>query len=243
MALIKCKGCGHDVSDKALACPHCGHPVEKTGAGQDAVAVERPEERHRKLKGHVLTLRRKIEQQDVAVEEPKKSKALIWVLAAVLFGIVAGVGYGLLKDDSKTPVLADGRYCYTGEWKSGKYAASPCKIEFTIKDGLLENCSYTNLGLNAQMSLIGTIKDGNLHFESKSMVKLERASSSLTSYYESKPGKSCLVINLKVSSDWRILTGEGVDNTNDDNADLTLTNMYYQPVLTETNKSADNKDA
>ena len=28
MALIKCKECGHEVSDKASACPHCGCPVE-----------------------------------------------------------------------------------------------------------------------------------------------------------------------------------------------------------------------
>jgi uncharacterized membrane protein YvbJ len=27
MALIQCSECGHDVSDKAAACPHCGHPV------------------------------------------------------------------------------------------------------------------------------------------------------------------------------------------------------------------------
>ena len=29
MALIKCKECGHDVSDKASTCPNCGCPVEK----------------------------------------------------------------------------------------------------------------------------------------------------------------------------------------------------------------------
>lgn len=29
MALIKCKECGHEVSDKAEACPNCGCPVEK----------------------------------------------------------------------------------------------------------------------------------------------------------------------------------------------------------------------
>ena len=27
MALIKCEECGHDVSDKAVACPHCGAPI------------------------------------------------------------------------------------------------------------------------------------------------------------------------------------------------------------------------
>lgn len=29
MALIKCKECGHEVSDKALECPNCGCPIEK----------------------------------------------------------------------------------------------------------------------------------------------------------------------------------------------------------------------
>lgn len=26
MALIKCKDCGHDMSDRAVACPYCGCP-------------------------------------------------------------------------------------------------------------------------------------------------------------------------------------------------------------------------
>jgi hypothetical protein len=30
MALIKCIECGADVSDKAAACPKCGHPVAST---------------------------------------------------------------------------------------------------------------------------------------------------------------------------------------------------------------------
>lgn len=30
MALIKCNECGHEVSDKASACPNCGCPIEKT---------------------------------------------------------------------------------------------------------------------------------------------------------------------------------------------------------------------
>ncbi len=29
MALIKCSECGHEVSDRATACPHCGIPIVK----------------------------------------------------------------------------------------------------------------------------------------------------------------------------------------------------------------------
>lgn len=29
MALVKCKECGHEVSDKASTCPNCGRPIEK----------------------------------------------------------------------------------------------------------------------------------------------------------------------------------------------------------------------
>jgi hypothetical protein len=28
MALLKCDDCGHDVSDAAAACPHCGRPTK-----------------------------------------------------------------------------------------------------------------------------------------------------------------------------------------------------------------------
>lgn len=35
MALIKCPECGHDVSDKAGACPSCGCPIESVYAGND----------------------------------------------------------------------------------------------------------------------------------------------------------------------------------------------------------------
>ena len=27
MALIKCEECGKEISDKAIACPHCGNPL------------------------------------------------------------------------------------------------------------------------------------------------------------------------------------------------------------------------
>ncbi|MCI8631822.1 MAG: zinc-ribbon domain-containing protein [Firmicutes bacterium] len=36
MAMIQCKNCGKDISDKAYACPHCGHSaIEEKSIGGD----------------------------------------------------------------------------------------------------------------------------------------------------------------------------------------------------------------
>lgn len=30
MALVKCESCGREISDQAMACPTCGHPMKAT---------------------------------------------------------------------------------------------------------------------------------------------------------------------------------------------------------------------
>lgn len=65
MALIKCKECGHEVSDKASMCPNCGCPIESLGAAQE----------------------------EVIYEEPKKKKGLIWALIVALLCLIGGGGY------------------------------------------------------------------------------------------------------------------------------------------------------
>lgn len=40
MALIKCSECGHEISDKAEACPHCGCPVEKHSERKKATITD-----------------------------------------------------------------------------------------------------------------------------------------------------------------------------------------------------------
>lgn len=65
MALIKCKECGHEVSDKASMCPNCGCPIESLGAAKE----------------------------DVMYEEPKKKKGWIWALIVVLLCLIGGGGY------------------------------------------------------------------------------------------------------------------------------------------------------
>lgn len=65
MALIKCKECGHEVSDKASMCPNCGCRIESVGAIQEKVVDEKN----------------------------KKKKSWTWALLAVLLCIICGGGY------------------------------------------------------------------------------------------------------------------------------------------------------
>ncbi len=44
MALIPCAECGRDVSDKAQACPNCGHPVALTLSAETSATEQRPED-------------------------------------------------------------------------------------------------------------------------------------------------------------------------------------------------------
>ena len=65
MSLIKCKECGHEVSDKASACPNCGCPIGNVG----------------------------IIQEEIIDPEPKKRKGWIWALIVVLLCLIGGGGY------------------------------------------------------------------------------------------------------------------------------------------------------
>lgn len=65
MALIKCKECGREISDKASVCPHCGCPVELDDAGQESEFDD-------------------TEQEGMAEEEPKKRKVWFWLLPLII---------------------------------------------------------------------------------------------------------------------------------------------------------------
>lgn len=42
MALIPCPACAREVSDAAVACPHCGHPIAGEQGGTLKQALTRP---------------------------------------------------------------------------------------------------------------------------------------------------------------------------------------------------------
>ena len=68
MALIKCKECGHEVSDKASRCPNCGCPIQ-TGGNQS------------------------VNETNVESQPEKKGNGIKWALLAVLLCLIGGGGY------------------------------------------------------------------------------------------------------------------------------------------------------
>ncbi len=228
MALIKCKECGHEVSDKASACPNCGCPIEKVPVcGECGQQIPDGVEACPNC-GCPIERKKTVYQEEV--EKHKKKNGWIWALAIMLLCLIGGGGYYFYnqskgdnaedeKDTSqndnncviadgdycyKGEEIANGDYCYKGEWESSRYAAQPCKVEFTKRDSSLLNCSYTNLKYNSRIPLKGTIHGNELHFVGDIN------------------GKQ-LVIDLKVSSDGNSLIGEGVDHSHSDKAKLNLT--------------------
>lgn len=221
MALIQCKECGHEVSDKASACPNCGYPIGKRNYCVECGQLI-PE-------GVNVCPNCGCPTQDNRThgfEPPKKSKGgLIWLLsilflAILFFAILLGGGYHFFNKTNRAAgeivyeisidsLLADGQYTFNGNWESSRYSAQPCKLEFKKNGKDLKKCAYTNLKFNTRIPLNGTIQNDTLHFVGDIS------------------GKQ-LVINLKISSDGNILVGDGIDYAHGgDKAELTLTKVEF----------------
>ena len=204
MALINCPECGHEVSDKASACPNCGRPMGIPLICPECGAPVSSNDQnchncgcpiHQETTGYI---------EGDNKEGYSKSKVWIWILIAVLVCSLGGVGFYAFtqmyqkdkSEDSKekaSPLsLVDGRYSYQGSWESSQHAAQSCKLEFEKKEGNLVNGVYTNLRYQSRIPLNGTIKGDTLHFVGDIN------------------GKQ-LIINLTTSSDGNSLLGEGID--------------------------------
>ena len=94
MALINCTGCGHEVSDKATECPHCGHPISQ---GKRNICKECGEP----IPDNASICPNcgcpiesvKTAQVDMYEEKPPKKKWWIWALAIMLLCLIGGGVY------------------------------------------------------------------------------------------------------------------------------------------------------
>jgi hypothetical protein len=87
MALIKCKECGKEISDKATACPHCGCPVQTT----DEAKVEIQEESTVKGKDH----------SQGATQVKKKKKGHGCLMTIIVFALICVAVNVAVTNDAK----------------------------------------------------------------------------------------------------------------------------------------------
>lgn len=214
MALIKCTECGHEVSDKALECPHCGCPIEKRNC---CVECGQPIPEGVNVCTNCGCPMQGNLAHDFGL--PQKSKSsLIWLVPILALSVLLGSGYYFFNKANGTEReevneiridshLADGHYTFKGNWESSRYSAQPCKLEFEKNGMNLESCAYTNLKYNTRIPLTGTIKNDTLHFVGDIS------------------GKQ-LVITLKIASNGDMLIGEGIDYAHsEDKAKINLSKI------------------
>ncbi|MCD8291076.1 MAG: zinc-ribbon domain-containing protein [Prevotella sp.] len=92
MALIKCKNCGHDVSDKAARCPHCGTLVNNKIACERLDDVsEMTKEDSSKSEHHITNEKSKIECTNNGNSETREAVAISNILqgkSKIIYGII-----------------------------------------------------------------------------------------------------------------------------------------------------------
>lgn len=105
MALIKCTGCGHEVSDKASACPHCGCPIQQENRNLcKECGTEVPDDATVCPNCGCPTDNTEAVQEEVYYdEEPEKKRWWLWVLGALLLCLIGGGAFYFLSEKD-TPV-------------------------------------------------------------------------------------------------------------------------------------------
>ncbi len=112
MALIKCTGCGHEISDKASTCPYCGNPVSpKDGNVCKECGIQLSVNADVCPNCGCPTSHVVILYQEANEEEPEKKKWWIWALAIALFCLIGGWAYyGFIyqsQEETKEPVIEE----------------------------------------------------------------------------------------------------------------------------------------
>lgn len=97
MALIKCTGCGHMVSDKAVKCPKCGTPIQIIKEGSKS--IEREERAIAEVESPKVEIP-KINTADLIEEYEDEPQGQMWkkVLGILIFAVVVVGGLYLYSN-------------------------------------------------------------------------------------------------------------------------------------------------
>ena len=138
MALIKCPGCGRDISDRALSCPQCGYQMQDHLTEN---AQERNVEMHAEDSVKDETMDAVFKQdkcetdaQMQSTSKLKKRKHIIAAIAGIILVAIIGAawGFGLLESNLTVDDIS------IGDWRVEK--------------------AYTLRGVNVANLYVGTVK-------------------------------------------------------------------------------------
>jgi hypothetical protein len=129
MALINCSECGKEISDKAVACPHCGAPVEKVFDETDAQKNETSEpleeiseeELNRIAELAKIERRAEIERERVELDKRLKESSktmgitglailLIIMLVSISFYSCSGSNEAAITEEVAPAIETDSRW-------------------------------------------------------------------------------------------------------------------------------------
>ena len=157
MALIKCKGCGQMVSDRAEKCPKCGYSVR--------LSMEQQEETKQSVEPHTTTLN--TSKEEVANDNPQpqqrergsKKGVIIAIVVVVIIG--CGVLFALLNSNNgsndqqqDTTAIADTGTIKQDELPSDSLAVATENNDFVVSD----SCATEAL---ENITLYGSMTDAN----------------------------------------------------------------------------------
>ena len=120
MALIKCPGCGRDISDRALSCPQCGYQMQEhlTENAQERNVEMHAEDSVKEETMDAVFKQDKCETdaQMQSTSKLKKRKHIIAAIAGIILVAIIGAawGFGLLKSNLTVDDIS------IGDWRVEK---------------------------------------------------------------------------------------------------------------------------
>ena len=106
MALINCPECGKEISDRVIACPHCGFPMQEDKI-QAYEQTAKSEEQHEQPVHNFAPVRPEVSQLQQPEKNPanKKNVIIIGVVVAVIIAAIA-IAFAIKSSNEKKAARA-----------------------------------------------------------------------------------------------------------------------------------------